>query len=206
LDNNLLDSIYLKYLDLLIDYIKKTYISTAEILVLFLESKEIIYNLLWGFFKPNSLVYTTCIGTGKLQYIKYNSSKEKEIQERLKYCNLDCCYLDFDSKEFGEASIQFRIPKFQGTKYINTFIAFLLQYYRDLNRVKADLIQYSRKFESLKGSYYCYYYSPAFFIDKAGYYIQKSINSRVIIDTAFFQEINPNSNSRLYVTEPADTE
>jgi hypothetical protein len=148
------------------------------------------------------LVYTTCFGTGKPRYIKYNSSKEKKTRDRLKYYNLDCYYLDFNSKEFGEASIQFKIPKFLGTKYINTFTAFPLQYYKDLNRVKADLIQYSRKFESLKGSYYCYCYSPAFFIDKAGYPVQKSINGRVIIDTAFFQEINPDSSSRLYITEP----
>jgi hypothetical protein len=172
---------------------------------LLLESKEIIYNLLWGLFKLNSLVYTTCFGTGKPRYIKYNSSKEKEIRDRLKYCNLDCCYLDCNSEEFGEASIQFRIPKFQGTKYINTFTAFLLQYYKDLNRVKADLIQYSRKFVSLKGSYYCYCYSPAFFIDKTGYPVQKSIDSQVIIDTAFFQQINPDSSSRLHITSKSSS-
>ena len=79
--------------------------STTETLVLLLESKEIIYNLLWGLFKPNSLVYTTCVGTSKPQCVKYNSSKEKKTQDKLKYHNLDCHYLDFDSKEFGEALI-----------------------------------------------------------------------------------------------------
>jgi hypothetical protein len=34
----------------------------------------------------------------------------------------------------------------------------------------------------------------------------KSIKSRVMIDAAFFREINPNSGSRPRVTEPADME
>jgi hypothetical protein len=199
LDNDLLNS---KQLGLLIDHIKKTYTSTAETLVSPFESNEITYDLLWGIFKPNSLVYTTYFGTGKPRCVKYDSSKEKETRDGLKYRNLDCCYLGFDSEEFGEASIQFKIPKFQGTKRINALTAFPLQYHRDLNRVKADLIQCGRKFEPLRGSHYRYCHGPAFFIDEAGRPVQKSINGRVMIDAAFFQEINPDSSSRPHVTKP----
>lgn len=43
-------------------------------------------------------------------------------------------------------------------------------------------------------------------MDEMGNPVQKSINSRVMIDAAFFQEINPNSSSRPRVTVPADME
>jgi hypothetical protein len=39
--------------------------------------------------------------------------------------------------------------------------------------------------------YYCYYYSNAFFIDKDKL-VKALFNSRVIINAAFFQKINPN--------------
>jgi len=93
------------YLNLLVDYIKRTYKSTTETLVSLLESKEITYNLLWGLFKLNSLVYATCFSTSKPRYIKYNSSEEKETQDRDKYRNLECRYIDFNSEELGKASI-----------------------------------------------------------------------------------------------------
>jgi hypothetical protein len=43
-----------------------------------LEKREIIYDLLWAFFKPNIVVYTTCVGTGKLRYVKYNFGEERK--------------------------------------------------------------------------------------------------------------------------------
>jgi hypothetical protein len=46
LDYDSLDSTCTKHLNLLIDYIKKTYASTTETLVSLLQSKEITYNLL----------------------------------------------------------------------------------------------------------------------------------------------------------------
>jgi hypothetical protein len=41
---------------------------------------------------------------------------------------------------------------------------------------------------------------------KDGKPVQKSSNSRVMINAAFFQEIKPNGGSRPRVTEPADME
>jgi hypothetical protein len=43
-----------------------------------LEKREIIYDLLWAFFKLNIVVYTTYISISKLRYIKYNFSKERK--------------------------------------------------------------------------------------------------------------------------------
>jgi hypothetical protein len=194
------------HLNLLVDYIKRTYESTAETLVSLLESKEITYDLLWGLFKPNSLVYTTCFGTGKPRCVKYDSSEEKETRDGDKYRNLECRYIDFNGEELGEASIQLKIPKFQGTKRINALKAFPLQYHRDVNRVTADLVQCGRKFVRLRGPHHRHCHGPAFLMDENGHPVQKSINSRVMIDAAFFQEINPNSGSRPRVTVPADKE
>ncbi|CAL3963695.1 unnamed protein product [Diplocarpon coronariae] len=63
--NTVLDDSTLQHLSLLVDFIKKTYESTAERLSALLEKCEITYDLLWAFFKPNAVLYTTCVGTGK---------------------------------------------------------------------------------------------------------------------------------------------
>ncbi|KAI6709035.1 AAA family ATPase [Diplocarpon mali] len=63
--NTVLDDSTLQHLSLLVDFIKKTYESTAERLSALFEKCEITYDLLWAFFKPNAVLYTTCVGTGK---------------------------------------------------------------------------------------------------------------------------------------------
>jgi hypothetical protein len=103
----------------------------------------------------------------------------------VKYYNLECRYLDFDSEKFSEASIKAKIVKFLGTRPINALEAFLLQHYTNRKRVKADLIECGRKFASLRGSYHRRCHGPAFFI-RIGKAVQVVINSQVVIDAAFF--------------------
>jgi hypothetical protein len=176
-------------------------VSTTATLVSLLQSKEITYNLLWAFFKSNSLVYTTCLGTGKPRCVKYDFGEEKESPDGKKYYNLECRYLDFDGEKFGEASIEVTIPKFLGTKPINALEAFPLQCHVDGERVRAELIECGRKFVSLTGSHHRHCHGPAFFM-RRGRPVRVAINSEVMIDAAFFTEMNPNGGSRLSVTEP----
>jgi len=115
---------------------------------------------------------------------------------------MGCRYLDFDREVFGEVSTELEIPKFRGAKWISLLEAFPRRYHSDPSRIKADLIQCGRKFVSLIGSHYRQYQDTAFFMHK-GQPAEISIDSRVMIDTAFFQKINPNY-SRLKITEPTD--
>jgi hypothetical protein len=195
---------YTEHLELLIDYMKTAYEATTQHLESLLQSGQITYDLLWALFKPNSLVYTTCYGTGRPRCVKYDFNEEKETLEGEKYRSLDCRYLDFDGEKLGEAETKLKIPKFHGTKRINALQAFPLQYHSDINKAKANLIQCGRKFVSLRGPNHRHCHGRAFYIYKDKV-VQKSINSRVMIDAAFFQELNPN-NSRQRVTEPIGTD
>jgi hypothetical protein len=111
--------VYLKYLDLLISFIKTTYTSITKRLKPLLKNYKITYNLLWALFKPNSEVYTTYPSTSKLRYIKFNYSKEKARPNGVKYFYLDYCYFNFNRKVFREAALGLAIKKFRGTKQID---------------------------------------------------------------------------------------
>lgn len=195
----------MKHLDILLDYLKSAYQSTTATLVALLERKEITYDLLWALFKPNSLVYTTCFGTGKPRCVKYDSGDEKDTREGEIYWNMACRYLDFNNDVFGEASITIRIPHFHGTKRINALKAFPLQYHRDEKRARVELVRCGRKFVSLRGTHHRRCHGPAFYVEN-GTPVQKSINGRIMIDATFFQEIKPNTGSRPRVTEAVGME
>ncbi|OCK95318.1 uncharacterized protein K441DRAFT_556596, partial [Cenococcum geophilum 1.58] len=51
-----------KHLGLLINYINDTYKLTTKRLLSLLKRGEITYNLLWALFKPNSDIYSICVG------------------------------------------------------------------------------------------------------------------------------------------------
>ncbi len=198
------DDSSMKHLDLLINYIKTTYTPTEHSIVSLLAAKEITYDLLWALFKPGTWVYTTCSGTGKPRCVIYDACEEKTTKSGLKYCNMECRYLDFDGEVLGEVSIELHIPKFRGTKRINTLEAFPLQYHSNQSDVRTDLIKCGRKFISLMGSHHRHCRGKAFYIHE-GYRVEFSVDSRIMVDAAFFRKINPNY-SRPRITEAADME
>lgn len=181
----------LKHLDLLIGHIKRDYGDTTDRLVPLLENGEITYDLLWALFKPNTTVYTTCFGTRKPRCVIFDDGEEKTTKDNVQYYHMNCRYLDFDGSVFGEASIGVNIPKFRGTKRINSLQAFPLQYHQDENAVRAKLIECGRKFVSLMGTHHRHCQGEAFFMDD-GKPIRFSVDSRIMIDAATFRKIDPN--------------
>ena len=87
----------------MVDFIKTAYESTTQRLLSLLENEEITNDLLWALFKPNSKVYTTCFGTGKPRCVICDGGEENETDYGVKYYNMECRYLDYDGKVFGEA-------------------------------------------------------------------------------------------------------
>jgi hypothetical protein len=94
-------------------------------------------------------------------------------------------FFNFNSKTFSKAFIKLIIPKFRGTKHINTLPAFLLKYYLDKNQVKSDFVKCGRKFVRLIGTYHCHCQSKAFFIED-GDLVRVSVDSRVMVNANFF--------------------
>jgi hypothetical protein len=175
---------------------------TTHSLVSLQESKEITFDLLWALFKPGALVYTTCFGTRKPRCVIYGSGEEKISKSGVKYYEMECRYIDFDGEAFGDVSLNLAIPEFHGTKRINTLTAFPFQYHAEESGVRADLLKCGQKFISLIGTHHRYCCGKAFFMYE-GDAILFPVNSRIMIDAAFFRKQNPNY-SRPHITKSVD--
>jgi hypothetical protein len=136
-------------------------------------------------------VYTTCFGTGKPRCVKYDTGEAKTRSNGEKYYQLNCRYFDFDGKIFGEVSTSVDIPKFRGYVHINRLNAFPLSYHSASSRIRAELIDCGRRFLSLCGMHHRHCRGNAFFIHK-NQVVKVSVDSRVMLDAAFFREMNPN--------------
>jgi hypothetical protein len=108
--------VYLKYLNLLISFIKTTYISITEHLQPLFKNYEIIYNLFWTLFKLSLEVYIIYPNTGELKYIIFNYSEEKVRLSKAKYFYLNYRYFNFNKKVFREAALRLTIKKFHRIK------------------------------------------------------------------------------------------
>lgn len=98
----------------------------------------------------------------------------------MKYLSMGCRFFDLDGKIFGKASIELVIPKFRGTKRINTLPAFPLKYHPDKKQAKSDLVECGRKFVRLIDTHHCHCQGEAFLIHKRDP-VKFSVDSRVMM-------------------------
>ena len=170
---------------------KSKYASTTDRLTPLLENGEITYDLLWALFKPNTIVYTTCLDTEKPACFRFDRGEESATSAGMTYFHMECRYLDSDGVVFGEVSTGLGIAKFAGAKRIINLDTFPLPYHPRRNEVKAGLVERGRHFVSLLGVHHRQYRGNAFFLEK-GEITEIHVNSRIMVDAAFFRENNPN--------------
>lgn len=116
--------------------------------------------------------------------------EEKTVDDDNEYFYIEGRYLNFNDKLFGEALTALGISKFRGARPINSLEAFPLQYHQCVDE-KKELVNRDRKFISLMGIHHRQYQGNAFFMDR-GSPVTISVNGRIVIDAAFFRELNPN--------------
>ena len=183
--------LYRKHLSLLVDHIKGAYASTRGRVVSLLASGEITYDVLWALFKPNDIVYGTCLGTRKPRCVIFDSGEVKKLDDGTEYFHIEGRYLDFDGKNFGHASTALGIFKFRGTKRVDKLEAFPLKYHPNEKEVRRQLTDCGKKFLTLGGSHLRHYDGVAFIMER-GKINRVSVNGRIMVDGPLFFEANPN--------------
>ena len=88
-------------------------------------------------------------------------------------------------------TIELKIAKFRGTKHIDALEAFPLQYHTEAATYRADLLECGRKFMSLRGTHHRCCNGSAFYV-RDGEQVEVCIDSRIMVDAAYFRKMNPN--------------
>lgn len=178
------------HLATLIDYVNTDYAAVASVLYPLLEHCEITFELLWALFLPNTLVYTVCAGSSEPRILKLDCGQHRQDMRRGKWFQLDCHYVDYDGKTFGEAKAVIEIPEFSGSTRIDALSAFPLAYHQDEEQVRAKLMARGRKFGSFRGAHYKFYEGIAFFRKKRSM-VRVNVRARIMVDPLTFRKMNP---------------
>ncbi|KAF2726605.1 P-loop containing nucleoside triphosphate hydrolase protein, partial [Polyplosphaeria fusca] len=189
--NNSHNAMHIKHLELLVDFIKTCQRSTVERFASLLPKKEITYELLPALFKTNTEVYTTCRGTGEPRCFKCNYGEERTELNGSKFFYIEGRYINFDGRMFGEAKMKCSIPKFRGTRRIDSLEAYPLRFYTQLEEIRMELIKRGRVFCSLRGVHHRQYDGRAFHVKEKGEVASQHVKSRIMVDANFFQRRNP---------------
>ncbi|KAK5093854.1 hypothetical protein LTS08_008813 [Lithohypha guttulata] len=180
----------LKALDLLIRTIKDRAKTSSERLDPLLREGKITYDLLWALFKANSHVITTCLGSGQVRCLQYNTGDEKKTEQGVEYFELQCQYLDFDGKVFGTVTERLPVERFHGARPITALDIYPLYFHPTPNKIMQSLIERGRTFMSLMGSHHRTYNGVAFRRVKDGL-VRKSVQSKIMIDADQFRKTIP---------------
>ncbi|RPB19365.1 hypothetical protein L211DRAFT_638185 [Terfezia boudieri ATCC MYA-4762] len=179
------------HLKLLIEYIQADYGDIQKRLFPMLANAEITFELLWALLLPNSLLFTIDPGSGEDRMIKLDWVELRETPDRGRFYQLDCHYVEFDGKIFGEATCTLEIPEFRGVRKIDQLGVYPIQYHTKEETLKQKLIERGKAFCELKGMHYRMYKGIAYFKKKKGF-VKVNINGRVMIDSLTFRRVNPN--------------
>lgn len=181
----------IQHLSILVDYINTDYAPIRKVQYPLIAHSEITFELLWSLFVPNTLLYTICEGSNEPRCLKLDLGMEKEDPQRGKYFSLDCRYVDYDGKTFGQARAFLEISDFVGTRRIDNLPVFPLAYHDDEESIRDKLIARGRKFGEMKGMHYKYYKGLAF-VKKKRELVRVNVQSRIMVDPLTFRRINPN--------------
>ena len=176
----------IQHLELLIQYLTDHYAETIKRRNALLDHSEISFDLLWCLFQPNTLVYTTCSGSDQPRCLKFELGQMKVSPQGEVFFQLECRYLDYDGKLFGEVLTSLVIESFRGVKKINTLDVFPLQYHEQKEELKEVLLAYGWKFVSLMGKHH-HRYNSFTFVKKDGKPFRFKIGGQIMVDISKFK-------------------
>jgi hypothetical protein len=173
-------------------YIDEDYEETKKTLYPMLKAGNITFDLLWALFKPNCVAYTPTYGSTddprcfKVDY----ANKESSFMRGEWYC-IEGRYLEYDGKKFGLGDFAADLESFKGARKITSLAAYPIEYHKDPEGLRKELIERGKKFVGLQGMNYRAHKGLAFMKKKKAI-AKVNINGRVMIDPAIFRRINPN--------------
>ena len=136
----------------MIFYMDGVYRNTQDRLRELMKHPYIGYDLLWAFFKPGYMLITRCPDTNAWRAVQYVSGKYGSNAFKLQ-----CRFHEFKEDELGEASLELRIPAFDGQRPIRDLEVSPPQYHPNTGGIWEALMSRGAKFLALQGAHHKYF-------------------------------------------------
>lgn len=182
----------LKHLKVLIKYIDTDYARIKRTLYPMLESGVINYDLLWGLYKPGTIVCTPTYGSRDyLRAFKVDVAEKIVCMKLGQFYLIKGKYLEYDGKTWGKGTIEVSVPIFKDARRITSLECYPLQYHENSEKLRNDLISRGKKFVSLQGVHYKVHEGMAY-LQKKKDVAKINVKSRVMVDPALHRRYFPN--------------
>ncbi|KAH5617453.1 hypothetical protein HBI23_256600 [Parastagonospora nodorum] len=171
---------------LLLDFIKEDFAGVEERLEAMLKRGVVSYDLIWALFEPGTIAYTAT-------YQNEDDPRCFIVETVHEYDAwvIDGKYLDCDGKRFIKGRYRVAIQEFKGCKEITSLATYPLQYHRDSDAIRHELVERGRKFVSLLGINHRFHRGVAY-MKNDNEVARWNCNSRIMVDPATFRRVNPN--------------
>jgi len=181
-----------QHLRIMVRYLDKDFAETKKNLYPMLANNQITFDLLWALYKPNTIAYCSTYGDsdeGRAFKIDF-ATKEQNFMKGVWY-NVEGRYLEYDGKSFGMGTLHNEVQSFQGVRKISSLECFPLQYHKDPEKVREQLIERGKKFVQLQGMNHRYHKGMAY-AKRKKQVLKINIDGRIMVDPAIHRRINPN--------------
>jgi hypothetical protein len=181
-----------KHLRVMVKYLDKDFAETKKNLYPLLENGMITFDLLWALYKPNSIAYSATYGDQEEpRAFKIDFATKESHFMRGQWYTVEGRYLEYDGKTFGMGTTHSEIASFQGVRKITSLDCYPLQYHKESEKLKAQLIERGKHFVSLQGMNYRHHKGMAY-AKRKKQVLKIHIDGRVMVDPAIHRRINPN--------------
>ncbi|KAF5021755.1 hypothetical protein F66182_6205 [Fusarium sp. NRRL 66182] len=154
----------------------------------YFKNRAVAFEHVWTLFPPGCTVWGSI--KGKPVAVCFESGYYAKTQCGMAYL-LQCKSIDWDGRIMGLTETNMQINNFPGTTSFSHLSCYPLQYHPQPEAARGLLLERGRKFESLAG--YCYkaYSGTAVWHVSADKSRKETVNSRIVIDGANWEKLNP---------------
>ena len=181
-----------KHLRIMVKYLDKDFAETKKNLYPLLENGMITFDLLWALYRPNSIAYSATYGDHEEpRAYKIDFATKESHFMRGQWYTVEGRYLEYDGKTFGMGTTHSEISSFQGVRKITSLDCYPLQYHKESEKLRTQLIERGKHFVSLQGMNYRHHKGMAY-AKRKKQVLKIHIDGRVMVDPAIHRRINPN--------------
>ncbi|KAM0505536.1 hypothetical protein ACHAP8_001763 [Fusarium lateritium] len=152
------------------------------------KNRAVAFEHVWALFAPGCTVWGSV--RGKPVAARFDSGNYVKTQCGLVY-SMNCKGIDWDGKGMGWTDVSMQIRDFTGTVPFANLSCYPLEFHSKPEAARELLLQRGRKFESLAGYHYKAYSGTAIWHISSTKSRQENVNSRIVIDGANWEKLNP---------------